>query len=206
MTGKRLLCAAALLAAVCGVFAQEASEDPTISKAKARLLQQLKDPESARWFGLHVASPKKPGGPPLLCGWVNSKNSFGGYVGFKPFLATADLVLVWGGEHDDFFHYAWESCGNTLSEKFGDALVALDFDTESVCKKSAERGTSPDGYDGCTRRETDAKTWLAAHPTAESIVTRCEREGREMRSYSAAKLCVDHQEWNRVLTRGPGSQ
>ena len=26
----------------------------------------------------------------LLCGWVNGKNSFGGYVGFKPFMGRID--------------------------------------------------------------------------------------------------------------------
>lgn len=42
--------------------------------------QQLKDPESAqfRW-----PAPHKFG---LYCGWVNAKNSYGGYTGFQPFM------------------------------------------------------------------------------------------------------------------------
>lgn len=204
MKGMKLLCVAALLA-VCGsVLAQEASEDAAITRAKTKLLMQLKDPDSAKWFGLQLAPPKKPGGEPSVCGWVNSKNSYGGYVGFQPFSVSAGMVLMWGGENDDMFRYAWQSCGNMLAEKFGDAKVDLDFDIDKRCKKSAERGQSLGGYDGCVKGEADAKTWLAAHPTARSIVTRCERQGRSLLSYSVVESCVDAQEWNLVLARGPG--
>lgn len=51
----------------------------------------LKDPESAR-FGSIVAGTNSKG-TIISCGWVNAKNSFGGYTGEKPFMG----VLTSGG-------------------------------------------------------------------------------------------------------------
>ncbi|MBC2858764.1 hypothetical protein [Stappia sp. 28M-7] len=51
----------------------------------------LKDPESAR-FGTIVAGANADG-VVTACGWVNAKNSFGGYTGEKPFLG----ILTDGG-------------------------------------------------------------------------------------------------------------
>lgn len=43
---------------------------------------KLKDPESAR-FGKIAAGDV--GGQTIVCGWVNAKNSYGGYIGMQPF-------------------------------------------------------------------------------------------------------------------------
>lgn len=51
----------------------------------------LKDPESAR-FGSIVAGTNADG-VVFACGWVNAKNSFGGYTGEKPYMG----VLTSGG-------------------------------------------------------------------------------------------------------------
>jgi hypothetical protein len=50
------------------------------------LSQTLKDPESARfkWLPLADYAGTNPVG---YCGWVNAKNSYGGYTGFKRFFA-----------------------------------------------------------------------------------------------------------------------
>ena len=45
---------------------------------------RLKDPESARYRNLNL---HRVGQWPALCGEVNAKNSFGGYIGHKPFMA-----------------------------------------------------------------------------------------------------------------------
>lgn len=45
---------------------------------------KLKDPESAR-FGEMMAGVT-PSGKTAVCGYVNAKNSFGGYTGEKPFI------------------------------------------------------------------------------------------------------------------------
>jgi len=51
----------------------------------------LKDPESARFGSIVAGTDTK--GVVIACGWVNAKNSFGGYTGEKPFMG----VLTSGG-------------------------------------------------------------------------------------------------------------
>lgn len=53
--------------------------DPTIAKARAIILQQLKDRDSAKFEGI-VKRPE------AVCGFVNAKNSMGGYTGRKMFV------------------------------------------------------------------------------------------------------------------------
>lgn len=53
--------------------------------AKMAVLATRKDPESARFEGQNGR-----------CGMVNSKNSFGGYAGFKRYISNGDLVRVEG--------------------------------------------------------------------------------------------------------------
>jgi hypothetical protein len=71
----------------------------------------LKDPESAR-FG-DIRAVKRQGGKITVCGFVNAKNSFGGYTGMKPFAGSlsrepsAFLVIAYGGDRfDDMYVYS----------------------------------------------------------------------------------------------------
>lgn len=52
----------------------------------------LKDPASAQFRNVEL----KAGGT-ILCGEINAKNSFGGYVGFRPFVTTASATVIWNG-------------------------------------------------------------------------------------------------------------
>jgi hypothetical protein len=61
--------------------------------ARAALANQLKDPSTAQFRGLFLSQGRMivDGNvqfPIQLCGEVNAKNSYGGYVGFKRFAAT----------------------------------------------------------------------------------------------------------------------
>lgn len=51
---------------------------------RADTTNKLKDPESAR-FGKMYATKDKDGDL-TVCGFVNAKNSYGGYTGMKPFI------------------------------------------------------------------------------------------------------------------------
>ena len=51
------------------------------------VLDALKDPGSAQFKDLQWSIDHEHYGV-SLCGWVNAKNSFGGYVGFHPFAVT----------------------------------------------------------------------------------------------------------------------
>lgn len=56
-----------------------AAPDASVQTARAAIANLLKDPTSARFEGIE----RRPG---AVCGFVNSKNSFGGYTGRKPFV------------------------------------------------------------------------------------------------------------------------
>lgn len=67
------------------------------SVAKEAVLAQLKDPDSAK-FGKVVV--KESG---IVCGYVNAKNSLGGYTGEKGFISLGGPKMTWlQGEAKDF--------------------------------------------------------------------------------------------------------
>jgi hypothetical protein len=70
----------ALTVAACGGTSSEDARK--IEQVKAAVLDQLKDPQSAQFSNVRIV-----GG--LVCGEINAKNSFGGYVGRRHF---------WGGK------------------------------------------------------------------------------------------------------------
>lgn len=88
---KKLLPASMLLLTACAPSYLDTLEYLTpvhltksqIAIIHAGVARSLKDPESAR-FG-DVVAGKDPKGIVFACGYVNAKNSFGGYVGDKPF-------------------------------------------------------------------------------------------------------------------------
>lgn len=56
--------------------------------AKVGITKKLKDPNSAMFRSLMVHRGDAPtSGNYFVCGEINSKNSYGGYTGFKPFVA-----------------------------------------------------------------------------------------------------------------------
>jgi hypothetical protein len=61
-----------------------AAETATVQEG---LRKSLKDPESAR-FGATAAVKRPEGGGLSVCGFVNAKNSYGGYTGEKPYVGT----------------------------------------------------------------------------------------------------------------------
>ena len=67
---------------------------------KAKVIRQLKDPDSAQFRNLRVSA-----GGVARCGEVNAKNSYGGYTGFRAFVADQDGV-------------AWQGDGSTPSEVY----------------------------------------------------------------------------------------
>jgi hypothetical protein len=57
-----------------------------------RVREKLKDPDSARFDGFQGG--RDDNGFILVCGWVNAKNSYGGYMGRQPF----DGIMIVEGE------------------------------------------------------------------------------------------------------------
>jgi len=69
------------------------------------LLKKLKDPDSAKFSDEYVSY--KVGGP-IVCGKVNSKNSFGGFTGPKYYIGGGDTVGVFTEEEVDGFADLWK--------------------------------------------------------------------------------------------------
>jgi hypothetical protein len=61
--------------------------------AKTAVIALLKDPESARFSG--VAGVGDPAGTYSVCGSVNAKNSYGGYVGSVLFAVDKGRAMLW---------------------------------------------------------------------------------------------------------------
>lgn len=72
--------------AAAAMTAPNASE---AAKAKAAVSRVLKDPASAQFEGLFTH-------PGAVCGFVNARNSFGGYTGRRPFgyIIAQDVAYV----------------------------------------------------------------------------------------------------------------
>lgn len=63
------------------------SPEKALEKAKEAIASKLKDPGSAQFRNVKL---KIYIDKPVVCGEVNAKNSYGGYVGFKRFIAGVD--------------------------------------------------------------------------------------------------------------------
>lgn len=87
---RRFIIALSLAAAIgtqAPTLAQTQNEDAElIEKSKELVRRELKDPSSAEFKDIYVASTPKGG--KKACGWVNAKNSYGGYVGFQRFISN----------------------------------------------------------------------------------------------------------------------
>lgn len=58
-----------------------------------KIKASLRDPDSVRFTDIVVS---RSSGAPVVCGYVNAKNGFGGYVGKEPFISgdSADLDIA----------------------------------------------------------------------------------------------------------------
>lgn len=74
-----------------------------IAQAKESVTRKLKDPESARFRGVFTMRGS-------VCGEVNAKNSYGGYVGFKRFLAIEGLLVMLDDDGMAFAQMHDETC------------------------------------------------------------------------------------------------
>jgi len=74
---------------------QTAKPDP-IAGAHERVKDVLKDPDSAKFRTEFVARDG------AVCGFVNAKNSYGGYGGFKRYIVEPERVMLDNGGEDSW--------------------------------------------------------------------------------------------------------
>ena len=87
MKMKKLVLAVAALVLLSGC--SDNPRDPKFDEAKEKVLDRLKDPGSAQFHDTFYTGFS---GWYTLCGYVNSKNSMGGYVGSQKFLYWMGLI------------------------------------------------------------------------------------------------------------------
>lgn len=80
------------------VLAEKVDAIAEMQRAKEAVSAQLKDPESARFKDVVFRSLKNGF---AVCGQVNAKNSFGGYVGFRAFYVSDGKVTLEPSERSD---------------------------------------------------------------------------------------------------------
>jgi hypothetical protein len=96
-TKPTLICAAFLLVAGCAGVDQVGPEVPAPAAAvqvvESAAANQMKDPDSAHFRNVHAFQSQKG---LIICGEINAKNAFGGYVGYSHFVghASADGRLL----------------------------------------------------------------------------------------------------------------
>lgn len=77
-------------AAVAALAGCDVTKEMAVEKGKDMVASALKDPDSAKFQGVFMVEEQAIGDTHygLLCGEVNSKNSFGGFTGFRRFVAN----------------------------------------------------------------------------------------------------------------------
>lgn len=73
--------------AICSTVSFAANDQSLINEAKKGIKYQLKDPTSVLFRDVRVV--KNTEGKKTVCGEVNAKNIYGGYVGFKSFYGSS---------------------------------------------------------------------------------------------------------------------
>ena len=83
-----------------------------VRDAKVRVAAKLRDPESAQFREVREIK-KSETREAAICGEVNAKNGYGGYVGFKKFYAAEDKVDIESDPQKTSFdrNYEWYCFG-----------------------------------------------------------------------------------------------
>lgn len=89
--------------------AQAVAEGRLIYTAKDHIAQMMKDPGSTEFRNVFVSRDAEGA---VVCGEVNSKNSFGGYSGFQRFISVDPMNIVETGMKKGEMDSLWQKfCG-----------------------------------------------------------------------------------------------
>ncbi len=119
---KRALLLGALLLVSC----TGKPEDDTDLKA-AFAASALKDPSSVQLRNVQANST-------TICGEYNSKNSYGAYSGYEPFVFQRSIKGLWLGDSDkEYSHSAfWKDCPNAAELGLNGGSTALTTDVNAT--------------------------------------------------------------------------
>lgn len=124
-----VMAAAAVLARLHGMPSHGAELTMVERAAVSAIVgDQLKDAQSAEYKWPALSAPFMAAQAGSYCGWVNSKNSYGGYVGYRQFMVIGAINIR-----------------NGRFEANGKAEIVAD--DEGGFDKIVTNGCSEDGYD-----------------------------------------------------------
>lgn len=79
------------------IWTKDVATEAELIDAKKTVISQLKDPESARFGEIWALSGTN--GRRSVCGYINAKNSYGGYTGNKMFsIISSGKVIIQGND------------------------------------------------------------------------------------------------------------
>jgi hypothetical protein len=94
-----------------------AGSDPLLARAKAAVADQLKDPRSAQFRGV-VSKIDSYTHLRVVCGEINGKNAYGGYVGFQKFAFVPSSGIAVIAPDDDDYQSMTEDERSTVAHLF----------------------------------------------------------------------------------------
>ena len=108
----RTIIAATLLLGLALPAQAETAEPVTIEQLHQAIADAMRDPEATRFRQTRIVRRIQISGA-IVCGEINAKNAFGGYIGFQSFIAmvagSAALVSL---ESDYGYAHIAERCRN----------------------------------------------------------------------------------------------
>lgn len=106
--------AVSTMASATGARVSTAGEREVTEAALEQVRNLLKDPDSAQFKDVRLVDYRDG---KVVCGRVNAKNSYGGYVGYKQFVAGVNDAELWVSE-----------------PKYGDIERAANAGLNSACR------------------------------------------------------------------------
>lgn len=119
---KRVFLLTAFLLAACG----KPEDDGDLKAAFAA--SALKDPSSVQLRNVQANDE-------VICGEYNSKNSYGAYGGFEPFVFNRSIKDLWLGDHDNAYSSSafWKECPNAKELGLNDsAFTTTDMNATAM--------------------------------------------------------------------------
>jgi hypothetical protein len=118
----------------------------TIAAAKHAVRDLLKDPDSAKFKAVHANHTEELG--VVACGYVNAKNSFGSYTGFKRFVSAGKSVIL---EDIDDIDSAWsDGCLGEKQSKNG-KLARIQDEADGMSGKNEKTVGNQDEAHGMSK-------------------------------------------------------
>ena len=110
MKMKKIVLAVTALVLLSGCSDNFGPSDRIFEETKKEVYRRIKDPESARFRDTFYAENSVGY---TLCGEMNSRNGYGGYSGFEPFVGKTLFPTFFGKEIDDNgVRGDWKRCKN----------------------------------------------------------------------------------------------